>query len=363
MSTEPLPQAGVPDPRQLHDRLVAAFARRQPLLQPSVLDSFRLVHGAGDGLEGLAIDRYADGAVVHVRGAAWLHDDVAMGVGEVLQSSGLRWLRAVADLGRKERGERDASAERRFEEVARGGRLLGPPERVIALESGRRFSIRPREPFSPGLFVDMRGPRADLAARWRGRRVLNLFAYTCGFGVALADRNAVTNVDLSRRALLWGRESYALNGLDTPDDCFVQADVFEHVRGLIERGERFDAVILDPPVHSQGKGGRARNFSLRRDLGWLVERGLDLLDRDGELFVSTNYAELGAEAFRTLIVGVARDWDYWLERQWPAPVDFVSLPGTLHLKTALLRPRVAGAAPGRKRQTPSRREAAQQGQR
>jgi 16S rRNA G966 N2-methylase RsmD len=227
---------------------------------------------------------------------------------------------------------------------------------VVAKESGRSFSIRPLEPFAPGLFLDMRAPRAALAERWNDRRVLNLFSYTCGFGVMLTRGNQVTHVDSSKRALLWGQENYELGGLNPARDRFVHGDVFGFMAEAAESGDRWDAIILDPPVHSQGKSGRARTFTLRRDFGWLLEKALDLLAKDGELFVSTNYADLSHDAFRSLVVGVSRDWDYWLEKQWSAAIDFPGPQGKPHLKTALLRPRVAGTSPGRKNHTLSRRE-------
>lgn len=346
----------LPSTELLAERLAAALLRRAPLAADPDTDTYRLVHGEGDGLPHLFIDRFADGAVVHLRDEGWMSDDAARAIGAALAGAGLRWLRMMLDTGRKERAERDADAERRWEEAARRAGLGETPKRVVAKESGRLFSIRPLEPFAPGLFLDMRGPRATLAERWKDRRVLNLFSYTCGFGVMLSRDNEVTHVDSSKRALLWGQENYELGGLNPARDRFVHGDVFGFMAEAAESGERWDAIILDPPVHSQGKSGRARTFTLRRDFGWLLEKALDLLAKDGELFVSTNYADLSHDAFRSLVVGVSRDWDFWLEKQWSAAPDFPGPQGKPHLKTALLRPRVAGASPGRKNHTLSRRE-------
>jgi len=82
---------------------------------------------------------------------------------------------------------------------------------------------------------------------------------------------------------------------------FVEGDAFEFLARSLRRGDRFDAVVLDPPVYSRGKKGRSREFSLRRDLGPLVEDALSLLAPGGELFVSTNYAALEPHAFRRLL--------------------------------------------------------------
>ena len=356
MASDIRPAFALPAADLIRERLATALRNRAPLAADPETNAYRLVHGEGDGLPHLFIDRFADGAVIHLRDAAWMNDDAASAIGAALSAAGLSWLRMMLDIGRKERAERDAEAELRWESIARREGLGETPKRVVAKESGRSFSIRPLEPFAPGLFLDMRAPRAALAERWNDRRVLNLFSYTCGFGVMLTRGNEVTHVDSSKRALLWGQENYELGGLNPARDRFVHGDVFGFMAEAAESGDRWDAIILDPPVHSQGKSGRARTFTLRRDFGWLLEKALDLLAKDGELFVSTNYADLSHDAFRSLVVGVSRDWDYWLEKQWSAAIDFPGPQGKPHLKTALLRPRVAGTSPGRKNHTLSRRE-------
>jgi 23S rRNA (cytosine1962-C5)-methyltransferase len=356
MASDIRPVFALPAADLIRERLATAIRNRTPLAADTETNAYRLVHGEGDGLPHLFIDRFADGAVIHLRDPAWMNDDAARAIGAALSAAGLSWLRMMLDIGRKERAERDAEAELRWESIARREGLGETPKRVVAKESGRSFSIRPLEPFAPGLFLDMRAPRAALAERWNDRRVLNLFSYTCGFGVMLTRGNQVTHVDSSKRALLWGQENYELGGLNPARDRFVHGDVFGFMAEAAESGDRWDAIILDPPVHSQGKSGRARTFTLRRDFGWLLEKALDLLAKDGELFVSTNYADLSHDAFRSLVVGVSRDWDYWLEKQWSAAIDFPGPQGKPHLKTALLRPRVAGTSPGRKNHTLSRRE-------
>ncbi|PTA69887.1 class I SAM-dependent methyltransferase [Deinococcus arcticus] len=142
---------------------------------------------------------------------------------------------------------------------------LSPPEPVwgeplpelVATEAGVPFLIRPGADLSTGLFTDARPARAWVRAHSAGRRVLNTFAYTCGFGLsaALGGAAAVKNVDLSRKVLAWGQANYALSGLSAPEQDFLYGDVFEWLTRLERRGDHFDLVVLDPPSFARGKSG------------------------------------------------------------------------------------------------------------
>ena len=143
--------------------------------------------------------------------------------------------------------------------------ILGPDmSEFLAQEEGLSYLIRPGEGFSVGLFPDMRETRARVRAWAAGKRVLNCFAYTCGFGVAATAGGAtrVLNLDLSKSALEWGKANYRANGFVPDDHDFVYGDVFDWLARLAKRDERFDLVILDPPGFSRTK---SRTFSAARD--------------------------------------------------------------------------------------------------
>jgi 23S rRNA (cytosine1962-C5)-methyltransferase len=105
-----------------------------------------------------------------------------------------------------------------------------------------------------GFYLDQRDNRRAVARLAAGRRVLDAFCYTGGFGLhaARAGARSVRGVDVSEPALALARANAGLNGLDNVS--FVRADVFAHLDALAEAGERFDLVVLDPP-----KFARARN--------------------------------------------------------------------------------------------------------
>ncbi|TVR01931.1 MAG: class I SAM-dependent rRNA methyltransferase [Deltaproteobacteria bacterium] len=322
----------------------AADRRRKAGLPDAETDAFRLLHEHGDGLRGLIVDRYGPVGVIRLRHPEWwsvgrfeaLAEALAeVFLGDVPASPGLAGFRVIVDERGKHTPRELADLEERLHAVLAERGLAATDAPAVFRENGFTFEAT-FSGFSQGLFLDMRPVRRDLHHRWRGRKVANLFAYTCGFGVVLAGRNRVVNVDTSRPALDHGRRHYALNTLPVRDEDFLQQDAFAFLDGCLADGRRWDAIILDPPVQSRGKRGVSRPFALRKDLGRLVEQAMDCLAPGGELFVSTNYDALEQVAFRRLMVGIARDRRKWLLEQWGPDVDHPVTAARHHLKTALL---------------------------
>lgn len=176
---------------------------------------------------------------------------------------------------------------------------LAPPEpvwgeaapEITVLEEGVPFLIRPASDLSLGLFADARPARRWVreAAGVGGLRVLNTFAYTCGFGLsaALGGAAVVKNVDLSRKVLGWGQENYALSGLAAPDTDFLYGDVFEWLGRLRKRGDLFDLVVLDPPSFARSKAGVWR---AERDYGRLFAAACAVTERGGRVLALLNHA-------------------------------------------------------------------------
>lgn len=221
---------------------------------------------------------------------------------------------------------------------------LAPPEPVwgpavaeaVAMERGVPFLFRPGGDLSVGLFADARPMREWVQAHAAGLRVLNTFAYTCGFGLsaALGGALGVKNVDLSRWVLAWGQENYALSSLSAPDEDFLYGDVFDWLRRLHKRGDRFDLLILDPP--SFARRGR-QTWRAAKDYAALVEAAALLLAPGGQLLAMTNHAGLSGRAFgRQVAQGLEA-----AGRRVAGPVrplePGADFPGAAHLKAGVWR--------------------------
>jgi len=155
-----------------------------------------------------------------------------------------------------------------------------PTEHVTIEENGVRFLVNLAEGQKTGFYLDQRANRLAVARLAHGRRVLDAFCYTGGFGLhaARAGAGEVIGVDASEPALALAQENADLNNL--ANVSFVRADVFSHLQKLTEAKERFGMIVLDPP-----KFARARHAVEEALRGYrrLQTLALRLLDHDGIL--------------------------------------------------------------------------------
>ena len=172
--------------------------------------------------------------------------------------------------------------------------LFGDPSLSLVTEvteDAVRFALDFGGGYSCGLFLDQRLNRTRLHSL-QPKRLLNTFAYTCSFSVVAALGGSETlSVDLSRRSLTRGEENFRLNGLDPKSNHrFMADDVFSVLPRLARRGEKYDAIILDPPTFSRNHAGHA--FKAQRDFGKLVDLALAVAAPGAALLLSTNDADL-----------------------------------------------------------------------
>jgi 23S rRNA (cytosine1962-C5)-methyltransferase len=158
-------------------------------------------------------------------------------------------------------------------------------------EAGVKYGLDFAGGYSAGLFIDQRANRARLRG-WKPKRVLNTFAYTCSFSVVAALGGAKTvSIDLSKRSLTRGEENFQRNGLDPKTGHrFIADDVLAILPRLGRRGEKFDAIILDPPTFSRNQSGAA--FQVQRDFGQLVTLALEVAAPGARLLLSVNHSAM-----------------------------------------------------------------------
>lgn len=185
-------------------------------------------------------------------------------------------------------------------------------------ESGLFYELDFSASYSPGLFPDQRLNRLFLRER-KPRRVLNTFSYTCAFSVAAASAGAETvSVDVSKSSLQRGRRNFELNRIPAQGHRFIPEDVPTFLRRLIKRGEKFDAIILDPPTF--GRSGAGKTFRFERDFPALLDCAHQLIASGGAILLSTNFTSWDGDALIECARGILPSKTKF--HQIPAPPDF-----------------------------------------
>jgi len=159
----------------------------------------------------------------------------------------------------------------------------------VVREGGLKFRVNFEDYLDTGLFLDHRLTRARLRDAARGRRFLNLFAYTGTATVYAAAGGAAstTTVDMSRTYLEWAQRNLSLNGFGGAAHVFVQADCRAWLEASARTDERFDLIFLDPPTFSNSKR-MAGVLDIERDHGELIAASARLLTSTGLVVFSTN---------------------------------------------------------------------------
>jgi len=278
-------------------RIAAAVARRARL--PIASDGVRLIHGEADGLPGLIVDRYAD-----VLSAQFLSVGVE------------RWKASIADAllaatGLTRLYERSDSNVRTLEGLApHTGWLRGDgPTEVSIREHGWTLTLDVAEGHKTGFYLDQRDSRklfADTVRQFGCRRVLNCYCYTGGFSVAALAGGAahVTSIDSSAPALARATAHVALNGFDPARHTALDADVNRSLRAMLDRGERFDAIVLDPPKFAPTAAHAERAARAYKDINRLA---FMLLAPGGVLFTFSCSGGISADLFHKIVAGAGLD--------------------------------------------------------
>jgi 23S rRNA (cytosine1962-C5)-methyltransferase len=260
--------------------LTRAWDKRAALHADPQTNCYRVVHGEADFLPGLRVERYANVFVVLV-----LADCAAPYADEVCRSLQRRVPDAVVV-------RRDHRSDLRREDVSTrryGGGDLDPETIVIGKELGVAYPLRPFGGLATGIYVDQRATRAWLMPQAAGKRVLNLFAYTGAFSLALLQAGAAlaVDVDLAAPALARAAEAAALNGV-AERHAIHQGDCRTY---LATAEQTFDLIICDPPTAAQGGDG----WILRRDYPEVLRVAVGRLAPGGLLVACCN--TLGGKPF------------------------------------------------------------------
>jgi 23S rRNA (cytosine1962-C5)-methyltransferase len=309
----------------LQARLRAAVARRATFAAEA---GVRLVHGEGDGIPGLVVDRYADCLVLQVT-APTIEAAYDIVVPTLVELTG-----AQSVLARNDVKVRDLEGLPREVRLLHGKRT----EEVEIVEHGVRHRIDLFGGHKTGFYLDQRPARRRVHELARGRDVLDVFCYQGGFALAALRGGARSclAIDQSEPALARARDGAAHNqlaGLETR-----AANAFDALRALREQGQGFDLAIVDPPAFAKSKRevqGAERGY---RDLN---AHAMRLLRPGGLLLTCSCSHHITPPMFEALVRQAAAGlpFSFVLRERIMADPDhpvWLSLPQTEYLKVLLL---------------------------
>ncbi len=170
---------------------------------------------------------------------------------------------------------------------------------LAAVEHGLKYHISLGKAQNSGLFLDMRNGREWVKNHSENKRVLNLFAYTCGFSVAALAGNAnkVVNIDMSKSSLAKGRDNHRLNKQDLSKVIFEGVDIFKSYGRLKKHGP-YQLLVADPPSFQKG------SVDIVRDYKKIIRRLPELMSDQGDVLLCLNSPDLNEEF---LLAEVARE--------------------------------------------------------
>ena len=180
--------------------------------------------------------------------------------------------------------------------VAQYEKLAEEREFQVVREHPYRFWVNFHDYLDTGLFLDHRLTRRRIGELARGKRFLNLFAYTGTATVHAVGGGAVasTTVDMSHTYVDWAKRNLALNDLASPHHGFVQADCLAWLSEQQGKGRRYDLMFIDPPTHSRSKR-MEEDFDVQRDHVRLLNLAAALLAPSGTIVFSNNFTRFKVE--------------------------------------------------------------------
>ena len=290
-------------------------------------EAFRVVHGEGDALPSLVVDRYGAYLVVQT-------------LSQATERAKPEIVAALVDLlGPRGILERNDPRVRQLEGLEPVVSVLygEVPDSVLVSEGDVRLRVDLRQGQKTGLFLDQR--ENHLAARRYARgRALDCFSYDGGFALQIASAcQEVTAVDLSAEALERVAANAAQSGLTNVTTR--SANVFDLLRACDDGGERFDTVILDPPAFAKSRDAVEKAVRGYKEINL---RALKVLRPGGCLLTCSCSYHVHEDAFEKILAAAALDAGATVtivekRRQARDHPIVLGVPETYYLKCFILR--------------------------
>ncbi|CAN8142032.1 23S rRNA (cytosine1962-C5)-methyltransferase [uncultured Thiomicrorhabdus sp.] len=290
---------------------------------------YRLIFAEADGLPGLVIDRFGDVFSVQISTAGMeaVKDDIL----QVLENL----YHPQAIVLKNELAARELEGLPLYEEVI--GEL---PENLLIEENTTQFAIPVQGGQKTGWFYDHRQSRARLQQLVKGKRVLDVFSYLGGWGVACANAGAeeVTCVDASEFALDGVDGNAQLNGVQDKV-ITIQGNAFDVLNALKMEAHKYDVVIVDPPAFIKRKKDFKQGFEAYKRINQLAMR---VLEKDGILVSASCSHHLTRDQLLQAVQSAGRHIDRQVQlfdqgHQGPDHPVHPAIPETEYIKTLFFK--------------------------
>ena len=308
----------------IRGRLETAIRFREGLSLDA--SAYRLVHGEGDLLPSLIVDKYGDYLVMQTlsQGMERLSGVIVDALGDLLRPRGI--------LARNDPRARELEGlDRRV--TVESGEI---PELVSVREGEIEYEVALRTGQKTGLFLDQRENREAAAGYARGR-LLDCFSYHGGFALVLGKHcRATVALDISEDAVERLRVNAKRNGVDIDARA---ANVFDELRQFERAGERFDTIVLDPPAFAKTKAAVSAGRAGYKEINL---RALRLLTAGGTLVTCScsyhvNEADFAEIVYAAAIDAPARVTVVEKRMQGRDHPVLLGMPETYYLKCFILR--------------------------
>ena len=271
-------------------RIQTAVQLRRAMLPGE--NSWRAIHGDGDELPGLVVDRYGDYLSVQFLIPA-IEQRREMFTRLLVETFACRGIVNRSDVA--VRGLEGLPAEK--------GVIHGTvPDTVLMREGQIELAVNLLEGQKTGAFLDQRENHI-VAGRYARGRALDCFSYVGGFALQMARRaDQVTAIDSSEPACAQIRANVGRNKLGNVE--VLCADVFEFLRAAVDAGERYDTIVLDPPAFARNKAARDAGLRGYKEINL---RAMQLLTPGGYLISSSCSHHVDEAHFESMLQAAAAD--------------------------------------------------------
>ena len=287
---------------KITDALIASRVKDAISLRKNVFargnDGVRLISSEGDLLPGLIADKYNEFIVISISscGMERYKNIICQTLKEIFPECSIY--------------ERSDTKSRAKEGLpVRKGVVIGtePDDTIYVREEGQVYiPVDIKNGHKTGAYLDQRISRIKAGSLSKGASVLNCFSYTGGFGLWALKGGAkrIENVDVSEHALNAAKTGVAFNHLD-PGRCkFLKKDVFAYLREQVEKGAKYDLVILDPPKFAESAANLKKACRGYQDINRL---GLKLVAKGGHLLTFSCSGLVDPALFQKIVADAAID--------------------------------------------------------